>query len=270
MEESLLKVKSPVAKKDYVCEVCGGVIHKGERYELKTILKDKKVKDFRRHLKCHKEMKVKNDHDFRKEVSLDVKQMLDSFSFEECMQIAFFPLVITELAWIFTDKVIEMSVAEKIQETKKLSRAVKELRKSYVEYCRKDLDWKHFKHVEDESKQFVGECNKDFTLLYFSVNNEIKKQNPNILHIEMRTYAYMALSMIDALREHNIKMDKLISERAGKDSRIISSVLPKHTMALIDCLKAYMLPIQYARIDHVRNSISIILNKISKCEYVIH
>lgn len=266
----ILKINSPVAKKEHVCEVCGKKIAVGERYELTTYVSGGKIHDSRRHLKCHKEMKVSNDKDFRKEMSIDTRQMLDVFSFEECMQIAFFPLVITELAWNFTFRVCELAGVEKIQETKKLSRAVKELRNSYVEYCRQDLDKKHFDHIVTETKKFTEECSKDFTILYFTCNNEIKKNFPDIRYIDLRTYAYMALAMIDTLKEHNKRMDKKIAERLGKDSRVISSVLPKHIKALEDCLEAYMSPVSYVKIDHIKNSIAIILNKISTSEFVVH
>lgn len=107
-------------------------------------------------------------------------------------------------------------------------------------------------------------------MLYYSSSNELKRTNAELPYIDMRTYAYMALAMIDALSEHNKRMDKLIAERLGRDSRIISSVLPKSIMALKECMEAYMSPASYVKIEHIKNSIAIILNKISKCEFVIN
>ena len=266
----ILRIKNPVARKQHICDVCGKVIEKGERYQLATVVCDGKIHDNRRHTNCHNEIKVSADDDFHKEISLDTKKMLEVFSFEENMQIAFFPLVITEIAWYFTDKVLELAAAYRISETKKLSRAVKELRKAYISDCLKDLDRKHFDHMVFETGKFIKESEVDLSLLYYSSSNELKRTNAGLPYTDMRTYAYMALAMIDALSEHNKRMDKLIAERLGRDSRIKSSVLPKSIVALKECMEAYMSPASYVRIEHIKNSIAIILNKINKCEFVIN
>ena len=48
----ILKETNPVAKKDHVCQFCGGVIKEGERYNRATISYDGDVYDWKSHLHC--------------------------------------------------------------------------------------------------------------------------------------------------------------------------------------------------------------------------
>lgn len=173
------------------------------------------------------------------------------------------------MAWFFTDKVLNLAVTSRISDTKKLSRAVRELRRKYVGDCLIDLDRSHFNHMVSETQKFIGECATHFTLLYYCANNEIKRRSPSLPYLELRTYAYMSLAMIDTLIEHNKRMDAIIADRLGGDSRLMSNSIPKTVKALRECMSAYMSPAEYMRNPHISNSISIILNKISQCDFVI-
>ena len=48
----ILKETNPVAKKDHVCQFCGGVIKEGERYNRATISYNGDVYDWKSHLHC--------------------------------------------------------------------------------------------------------------------------------------------------------------------------------------------------------------------------
>jgi len=270
MTEKVLRIANPTARKEHVCEVCGGTIAKGERYQSITSIKDGKLTTSKRHLKCHNEVKTANEKEFKREVSIDTKKMMEVFSFEENMQIAFFPLIITEIAWHFAYKTMELAARDKISETRKLSRVVKELRAKYESDCAKDLDAKHFYHIKNSTEQFIKGCEMDFTIMFYSIGNEILRTNPDLMYQDMRTYAYMSMAMVDALAAHNTKMNALIAERLGCDTRIMADAIPKSTRVLNECMAAYLAPAEYELIDHIQTSIKIILNKIQQCEFVIN
>lgn len=270
MEYKILRVKNVLARKEHKCDVCGGTIQRGERYQSATVIQDGKIHTSKRHIQCHDEVKATSEQDFKKEIRLDTKKMMEVFSFDENMQIAFFPLVITELAWHFAYKTMEMAARDMVSETRKLSRVLKQLRKKYEEECMKDLDREHFDYMVTSTKKVIEKCETDLTLLFFSANSELKRTNYGLPYMDMRTYAYMSMAMVDALAAHNTKMNALIAERLGCDTRIMADAIPKSTRVLNECMAAYLAPAEYELIDHIQTSIKIILNKIQQCEFVIN
>lgn len=70
---------------------------------------------------------------FKESVRHDTDWMMKTFTFNENMMIAFVPLVISHLAWVYAEKVMKYCAEHKIPETVKLSRAVKHVRQEYVD-----------------------------------------------------------------------------------------------------------------------------------------
>lgn len=265
----VLRIKSPIARKDYICEICGKLIRRGERYQCGTIVSDGKIRTMRRHLDCHNNRKTCDELDFRKEVKVDMRTLVDKFSFRENMQIVFFPMVLSELSWHFASRVLDIAVERRISSTKRLSRKVRELRRDYECLCKKDMKEATFEHMVDSTYRFMDEFNKDFTLLYYTSSNELQHQRNDVTDIDMRSYAYMSLVMIDTLRKHNSNTDVMISKRLGGDSRLMASILPKSMLELERCMLEYISPLRYNRTNHVENTIKIIINNIKRCDFVL-
>lgn len=269
VKEKILRIASPIARKEHVCSVCGKKILIGERYQSITLVRGKKIYVSKRHLSCHDTVKVNSEQDFQREVIINTKQLYNSFTFQEQMEIAFFPLVITEIAWRYAYKVLDEAAAHKINETVKLSRAVRELRKKYLDDLKIDLDSRHLSTLNRAVDEFLDNNAIEFTKLYFSVNNEVKRIDAEIKYKELRTYAYISLAMIDALRRHNKSMNDVIAERLSTNTRMRSILVPARTSVLGDCMEAFLSPLRYVNILHVDTAIKIILNKIRMSEFVI-
>lgn len=269
VKEKILRIASPIARKEHVCSVCGKKILIGERYQSITLVRGKNIDISKRHLSCHDTVKVNSEQDFQREVIINTKQLYNSFTFQEQMEIAFFPLVITEIAWRYAYKVLDEAAAHKINETVKLSRAVRELRKKYLDDLKIDLDSRHLNTLNRAVDEFLDNNAIEFTKLYFSVNNEVKRIDAEIKYKELRTYAYISLAMIDALRRHNKSMNDVIAERLSTNTRMRSILVPARTSVLGDCMEAFLSPLRYVNILHVDTAIKIILNKIRMSEFVI-
>lgn len=265
----VLRIKSPIARKDYICEICGKLIRRGERYQCGTIVSDGKVRTMRRHLDCHNNRKTCDELDFRKEVKVDMRTLVDKFSFRENMQIVFFPMVLSELSWHFASRVVDIAVERRISSIKRISRRVRELRREYESNCRKDLKEATFEHMVDSTYKFMDKFTKDFTLLYYTSCNELQHQRNDVMDIDMRSYAYMSLVMIDTLRLHNANTDVMISKRLGGESRLMASILPKSIRDLESCMLECISPLRYVRSIHVNNTKKIIINNIKKCDFVL-
>lgn len=173
---------------------------------------------------------------FRQQMRNDTQKMLDTFTWQENMMIAFVPLIISRIAWWYAEKVMKYCADRRIQDVKKLGRAIKDLRQRYIDDLRKDLDFKHINNVETQAMKFIDECSKDFQLLWFQVNGAIKKEYPDMPYSDMRTDAWCGVLMVDFLKRHNTEMDKIIAAKMGQST----SITNPHMASLATLLDAYL------------------------------
>lgn len=173
---------------------------------------------------------------FKDEVKDGVREMLDTFTWQENMQIAFVPLIISKIAWWYAEKAIQYCVDNRISVTKKLSRAIKEMRVRYVDELRKDLDLRHINHVERQALMFIEENQKDFLIFELQVSQAIKTEYPTMPDEMLRKDALCGIMMVEFLKRHNGMMDEIIAAKMGQSTSITSP----HMIALETLLDAYM------------------------------
>lgn len=171
---------------------------------------------------------------FRNDIHKATMENLESMTWDENMMIAFVPLVISEIAWMYAEDVLNYCARNKIQEVKKLTRAIKELRSNYIDTLKLDLDFDHIKNIEMKTKEFMEEYVSDFTILWYQCNQAIKTQLPGMAYEDMRTHAYCGIMIIDFLHEHNKRMDKLIEEKMGRCTPSIEQPQMKSLKVLLD------------------------------------
>lgn len=178
---------------------------------------------------------VFTETNFKKQVKSDVHTMLETFTWEENMMIAFVPLVISHIAWLYAEKVMKYCADHRIPETVKLSRAVKHVRQEYVDSLKKDLDAKHIGRIEEQTEQFCKLYANDFTIMWYVVNSEFCKCYPNDELLPMRTDAYVSILLCRFLVAHNKRMDKIIEAKIGFAQSIKNPYMDK----LETCMDAY-------------------------------
>ena len=174
--------------------------------------------------------------EFKQQVKDETRQMLETFTWEENMMIAFVPLVISKIAWWYAEKAMKFCADNRIQEVKKLARAIKEIRQKYIDDLRKDLDLAHINNVETQAVQFIEEYKRDFQIMQIQVNQAIKREYPDIEYIEMRTDAVCGITMIQFLKKHNRDMDKIIAQKMGASKSITNPCM----VSLETLLDAYL------------------------------
>lgn len=172
---------------------------------------------------------------FKAEIQDGVHRMLETFTWKENMMIAFVPLVIAHLAWIYSDKVLEYCKEHRIQETLKLSRAVRHIRKEYLSEIKKDLNTAHICHIEQQTEQFLQLYANDFAILWWCVNGLYKKQYPADPLKGMKTDAFISVLMCRFLVSHNKRMNKVISAKMDCDNTLSNPYIDK----LETCMDAY-------------------------------
>lgn len=172
---------------------------------------------------------------FKKEIKSDVHTMLDLFSWKENMMIAFVPLIISHIAWVYADKVLKCCAELRISETIKLSRAVKKVHQEYIESLKKDLDPRHIERINKQTERFCEEYQNDFVILWYCINSEHKRRYPDDRLTAIRTDAYFSILMCRYFVEHNKRMDKLIESKMGFAQSIKNPYMDK----LETCMDAY-------------------------------
>lgn len=274
MSEKVLRTSTPKANREHVCDVCGKPICKGERYLNITVKKDGRLISRKTHFGCsEKKEKAKvmaipgvpvTEEQFKEQVHDDTLTMLETFTFEENMAIAFVPLIMTEVAWYYAFKVLKYTADNRISDTLKLSRQVKALREQYLTECRKDLDTAHIKKMENGAVEFVKKWQMDFTLMWYSINNQLKRESPDLIHLDMRTDACITLTILDVLYQHNRKMDELMSKKLGGE---VPTYINPINDKLRTCMEAYVAPAKFEITEHVKTSMKILHNRFAKIEF---
>lgn len=276
MKEKILHTTTPKARKEHTCQICGKPICKGERYLNIAYKMDGKLMNRKTHFECCEKKEhprvsaipgvFVTEEQFKHQVHNDTLTMLETFTFRENMNIAFVPLIITEVAWYYAMKVVKFAADNRIPETVKLSRAVKALREEYINTCRKDLDNKHIEKIEKAAENFVSLCSKDFMLLFFSLNNELKKRWTDYAFLDMRTDACIAIIVLQLLKEHNRRMDELMARKLGGD---VPSYRNPINDKLWSCMEAYASPCEFKFEGHVETSMKIIRKKFNQIDFEV-
>ena len=103
-------------------------------------------------------------------------------------------------------------------------------------------------------------------LLFFSLNNELKKRWPDYAFIDMRTDACIAIIMLQLLKEHNRRMDELMARKLGGD---VPSYRNPINDKLWSCMEAYASPCEFKFEGHVETSMKIIRKKFNQIDFVV-
>lgn len=173
---------------------------------------------------------------FKELARRDAQTMLDTFTWEENMMIAFVPLIISKVAWVYAEKALKYCADNRISEFKKLGRSIKELRQKYLDVLRLDLDFTHIHRIESQTLQFMDECNYHLTILWYQVNQYIKSHAPEMPHDIMRTDAAIAVLMVRYLKAHDNKMNEIIKAKMGHSENITNPQM----IDLEGLMKAYL------------------------------
>jgi hypothetical protein len=208
------------------------------------------------------------EEQFKKEVAEDTSKLISEFTVDEQVNIAFVPLILNHIAWIYALKAVQKSVDYRVELLKKITRQIRALRTEYEREIAKDLDYRHQKHIESETERFIAEFQKDFTILYFSVNQEFKRKMPNWPYDDLRSFAIISILMIRLVDEHNKRMDKLIASRLGKSNPAVRMPIMD---ALYHCMEAFAGEVgkfNYSD-NNVKLSMNVIVNDIKKIDFDI-
>lgn len=144
------------------------------------------------------------------------------------------PFVIAELAWDYADTVIDMSIMCNNPKTKKLSRAVRELRRGYEKYRAMIVSKDGKENEENNMYDFESEVSKIFSLYITNLKCDLVSKYS---HIEENTMhllvsVYQCLLVVKSLLRYSAIQTAKAQEMAGYP---VDDVMPKcmHSLATL-------------------------------------
>lgn len=173
---------------------------------------------------------------FKDIMKREARDIVTQFTPAEQVQIAFVPLVWTFLAFHFAERACKLAAADRIPLLTKVTRAVRKLRADFDSMQAKDLDHRHRRDLEEQSLQFLEENRKDFTILHFTVQQQLLRLYPSYDYMDMRSAALTAMLLINLTDQHNRSMDGFMQGRLGHG--VTQAVRMPVMDALYSCMDA--------------------------------
>lgn len=144
-----------------------------------------------------------------------VADLIKEFSQVEIEQITFAPLVVTEIAWMYGQIARDEAARQKVSILRDLGRLFNMERAEYNDWLSQFLDYRRRKKIVTEAERVMGDYGRDFQILYFSCNQELKRVAPEYYYEEIRTNAIVAIEMVGLVGLINRLNDQLRASRLG-------------------------------------------------------
>lgn len=137
------------------------------------------------------------------------------------------------IMWHFVKLAMKESTDKRIPETKKLTRAVRELwelndRKKVLAF-----GFEERKSIESCFEFYMNEMKQNFQLLFYCVKNQILKQNPDYMYPDLSTYSCIAWLWWQLVEAYAKKMPNMLLNGSNL-------TINKDVYVLKDCIEAYM------------------------------
>lgn len=177
------------------------------------------------------------------EREFDLTTAFDRFT---VFRISYLPYVFFDVIWDYIESLMDLTCILRISETKRLNRALKEIRADYDRMRAKCLDCEHRQNIADHAQQYID----DSTALkwaYTVIHSEYKRKFPDMktdwVMLVAQTQTLMA--MFAALKKYAAHFDKLVTAKAG---RVMHSILPDDVKRMQILVPEYMGDIPAVRI----------------------
>lgn len=201
---------------------------------------------------------------FHREVEKSTRMLLDNLTFEEQMQVAFTPLVIHEIIFIYAEKARLYAITNRMNKFKKTSRELQQIRKDYIKEIRKDLDGAHVKKITDNTNVFTEECARDLQIMFFSVNAEIKRLYYDKGDDELYTYICMALLFVKFMYRYVDKMNMLVYKKCKKED---NAEINPYICKLARTLEVYVQDVRVQESGNVKTCFKIFERNLDSIKY---
>lgn len=207
-----------------------------ERFVWRVVSKAELAAAERRVLeRINAEVKKKNEEQFKEKCSKSYEEMKANFTWEDHVQIAFVPLILSHMAFCYAEHARKWCADNRVSDLKSVSRDVQRLRQDYYDLLRKDLDVAHIEHIKAQTEAFMAEPKVALFLLqaFHTLSNEYLRIYRDVKLLNRRVYATLSRIFIEAYIRHNAKMNAKIAAKLGRSESCDNPLVT-------DKLNAYM------------------------------
>lgn len=227
----MFKTKSIVTgtlidRKDSSVINLGRLYNVQKSYDLTTPLAKVSPAEVRREverLKAQKREELKRA--VAEKVERDKAKLHATLSEEAIFSITYVPFVIAEVAWDYADTLLDLAVIMKLHATKKLCRAIKELRREYDRNRFRIIN-DSWRKSETENMLMFEEVLSDYFGKVYKSYKEALQQTYNDLNtesVELIATVYECLTVIDALQRYCQAQEKVVASILGYE---IATIVP--------------------------------------------
>lgn len=156
----------------------------------------------------------------RVESPLDISKALTQ---NELYRVAYLPFVIAEVVWDYVDTILDLACLLKLQQTKRLCRAMRELRRDYDRSRAPFIDDKSREVETEHMIAFQDEFRAYFNKLWLAVKFNLRQRHGHLEeNYEMLVCAvHMSMVCFKALRKFTNWADTLIESKCGRANHSI-------------------------------------------------
>lgn len=193
----------------------------------------------------------------------DKKRLREVLSEDAIFSITYVPYVIAEVAWDYADTILDMAAYMKLSSTKKLCRAIKDLRREYdrTRYKIINDDWR--KSETENMIMFQETLSDFFSKVYVTYRDTLKQTYTDLEENSLMLVAsvYECRTVLQGLSMYAAAQEKIVSSILGYQ---IASILPE------ELRKLNTLIVEFAGDSPMPDSISEVQIKFAKelAEYI--
>lgn len=181
------------------------------------------------------EIKAKEAERERRE-EIKLSQVLDS---ELLMRFAYVPFVVANLAWDYADSILLTVQVMKIDATKKLCRAVKQLKRDYDRIRSEYVNSAHSQSEEDNMYVFEDGVHDILKLYFVNIEADIRSAYPDLKedYIILLKAVYECHIILQCIYEYVKKISEKVEQIVGHK---IGDVLPPQLRRLDTLVLAFV------------------------------
>lgn len=165
-------------------------------------------------------------------------QIQSKFTEAERSKLAYTPYLYAELAWHYAFKALDISIERKVEDLKKTTRVIKQLRNDFLYELKKKMTQPVLSAAQQKVQQALDNFALDFFRFETTVKNEVEREYLGSKNNDMRAYAYMSMCCYEAQRRVDIANARLIEKRLGGIAEVVESF--KYMRELYSNIKQYL------------------------------